>query len=65
MIDERILEILACPKCENEVVYIKDGFICSNCKLLFRVEDSIPNFLIDEAEELNDEEIKKYISEKS
>ncbi|MDD5305938.1 MAG: Trm112 family protein [Deltaproteobacteria bacterium] len=43
--------ILACPKCKGPLAEHKDpeGFACEACKLLYKVEDEIPNFLIDEA----------------
>jgi uncharacterized protein YbaR (Trm112 family) len=30
----------------------ESGFECGACRLLYRIEDGIPNFLIDEAEAL-------------
>ncbi|HDH97130.1 MAG TPA: Trm112 family protein [Proteobacteria bacterium] len=49
--DPEFVKILCCPKCRGEVEPRRDagGFVCHNCKLLFRVQDGIPNFLIDEA----------------
>ena len=46
-----LLEILACPKCKGSLTEIiePEGFVCPECKLLYKVEDDIPNFLIDEA----------------
>ena len=54
-VDPALLEILACPKCKGELTYRPDpeeAFVCHGCRLRFRVEDGIPNFLIDEAESL-------------
>ncbi len=52
MIDEALLEILACPKCKGDLEYDRedDKLICNACRLKFRVEDDIPIMLIDEAE---------------
>ncbi len=52
MIDEALLEILACPKCKGDLEYDReeDKLICHACRLKFRVEDDIPIMLIDEAE---------------
>ena len=53
-IPKELLEILACPKCKGDLVYIespKEGFGCPTCRLFYKVEDGIPNFLIEEAEE--------------
>ena len=59
MLDKKLLEILACPKCKGDLEYEidqkndKDGkLICKACKLIYRVEDDIPIMLIDEAEKL-------------
>ncbi len=60
MIDKNLLEILACPKCKGDLIYTEKEFICLNCKLLFKIEDDIPNFLIDEAIQLSDEDLEKY-----
>ena len=60
MLDQKLMEILACPKCKGELEYKVDQdndkngqLICQNCKLLYRVEDDIPIMLIDEAEKIN------------
>ncbi len=54
MIDEKLLEILACPKCKASVHYNegKDGLVCDACKLEYPIRDDIPVMLIDEAKEL-------------
>ena len=51
-LDEKLLEILRCPKCkgELEVEQEQNGFICHACKLRYPVVEGIPNFLISEAE---------------
>ena len=52
VLDESLLEILACPKCKGELEYEKeeDQLVCHNCRLIFRIEDDIPIMLIDEAQ---------------
>ena len=61
MLDQELLDILACPKCKGELQYKpqpsddKNGeLICQGCKLIYQVEDDIPIMLIDEAKPLND-----------
>ena len=61
MLDKKLLEILACPKCHGELEYRPDKendkngeLICHQCKLVFRVEDDIPIMLLDEAETLKE-----------
>jgi uncharacterized protein YbaR (Trm112 family) len=51
MLDKELLEILACPKCKGDLEYDaeKDTLTCQHCRLIYKVEDNIPNMLIDEA----------------
>jgi hypothetical protein len=46
-----LIEILACPKCKGPLKQEDEpqGFACPACNLLYKIEDDIPNFLIDEA----------------
>ena len=52
MLDKRLLDILACPKCKGELEYDKKNskLICHKCRLRYRIKDDIPIMLIDEAE---------------
>ena len=52
MLNKKLLDILACPKCKGDLEYKKneDQLICSKCRLRYRIEDDIPIMLIDEAE---------------
>ena len=54
-IDQKLLEILACPKCKGdlELTEEEDGLICHSCKLLYPIKDDIPIMLIDEAIEID------------
>lgn len=49
--DKELAALLACPKCRGAVVLKADesGFVCAACRLVYLIEDGIPNFLIDEA----------------
>ena len=53
-ISKELLDIVACPKCKQKVFLKPDesGFVCENCKLLYPIEEGLPNFLIDEARPL-------------
>ena len=55
MLSEKLLEMLACPKCKGEVTYDRsnDKVTCEPCKLAYPVRDGIPVMLVDEATELN------------
>jgi uncharacterized protein YbaR (Trm112 family) len=48
-----LLEIVRCPKCLGKLVERdsdgENGLACETCRLLYLVENEIPNFLIDEA----------------
>ena len=57
-IDEKLLEILACPKCKGGIRLKDDqsGLICDQCKLLYPIKDDIPIMLIDEAIKLEQSE---------
>lgn len=52
MLKKKLLEILACPKCHGNLKYLKgkNGLLCKKCNLLYKIEDGIPNMLIEEAE---------------
>ena len=54
MLDPRLLEILACPRCKGPLLPLPDhsALDCQACRLRFRVEKGIPIMLIDEAEPL-------------
>lgn len=54
-VKKELLDILACPKCKQEVEYDEenDRLICEECKLAYPIEDEIPIMLIDKAEKLD------------
>lgn len=54
MLDQQLLEILACPKCKGDLEYHENEqyLLCNTCRLKYRIEDDIPIMLIDEAEPL-------------
>lgn len=52
-LDKRLLDILACPNCHGEVVYLEDQDVIEcrgQCRYRYPVRDAIPIMLIDEAE---------------
>lgn len=51
MLDPRLLDILACPRCKGPVAPEDDHsrLICAACQLQYRVDDGIPIMLVDEA----------------
>ena len=50
-LDEKLLEILVCPKCKGELDYRRDAseLACQHCRLRYPIRDGIPIMLIDEA----------------
>lgn len=56
-LSQEIISILACPKCKGslEPVAEPEGFGCRACALLYKTEDNIPNFLIEEASQWGDQ----------
>lgn len=54
MLDERLLEILVCPKCKGELKYrtTPEELVCPACALRYEVRDGIPIMLVDEAKPL-------------
>ncbi len=56
MIDQSLLEILACPKCKGKVHYNKDEdtLVCDACALAYPIRDDIPVMLVDEAQPVSE-----------
>lgn len=58
--DEKLLEIIACPKCKGELVCHtrpedeKEELICRACNLAYPVQGEIPILLEEEARSLGD-----------
>lgn len=50
-IDKELLDILACPKCKNDLTLSPDetSIICNTCRVRYPIKDDIPILLIDEA----------------
>ena len=51
MIDQDLLEILACPACKTPVHLEGDRIVCDTCGRRYPIRDGIPVMLIDEAEQ--------------
>ena len=61
MIDEKLLDIMACPKCKGEVKEKGMFLLCRKCGLAFPVLDgSIPNMIVEEAWPLKKAEKSKF-----
>jgi hypothetical protein len=55
MLDQKLLDILACPKCKGQLEYRpqEQKLLCWSCKLGYKIKDDIPVMLIDEAEPIS------------
>lgn len=56
MLNQELLDILACPKCKGPVILRDDnsGLVCEACRLLYEIIDDIPVMLIDQAISLDE-----------
>ena len=54
MLDQKLLDILVCPKCKGDLEYRRadSELACTACRLRYEVRDGIPIMLIDEAKPL-------------
>ena len=50
MIDQELLNILACPACKGEVELKNERIVCRSCGRKYPIRDGIPIMLVDEAE---------------
>ncbi len=48
-IPDELLEILVCPLGKKPLRLENDTLVCTNCGARFKIEDGIPNMLLDEA----------------
>jgi uncharacterized protein YbaR (Trm112 family) len=51
MIDPKLVEILACPACDDRPpVHLEgEGLRCDRCKRLYPIRDGIPEMLVESA----------------
>lgn len=51
MLDDKLLEILVCPRCKGELEHrtAPEELACHSCELRYPVKDGIPVMLVDEA----------------
>lgn len=54
MINQDLLEILACPECKGPVKLDeeKKGLVCEKCQLIYPIQEGIPVMLVDKAQKL-------------
>jgi uncharacterized protein len=46
-LSKELFDVLACPVCKGSLKYTakKDGLSCAKCKVVYNIEDGIPNLL--------------------
>ncbi len=61
--DKKLLEILVCPISKESLTFDEDSqeLISVRAKLAYPIRDGIPVMLVDEARELSQVELEKYI----
>jgi uncharacterized protein YbaR (Trm112 family) len=49
-----LLDVLVCPKCKGELGRRETppAFVCERCRLVYAIEDDLPNLIIEEAKPL-------------
>ena len=60
MINQKLLDILVCPKTHSSLVLHGDELISKEAKLAYPIRDGIPIMLIEEARKLSQEELEKF-----
>jgi len=56
MIQQRLLDILVCPKCKGALEHItepKEELHCQACRVAYLVRDGIPDMIIEDARSLD------------
>lgn len=54
-LDEKLLTILACPKCKQKVRQDGDWVVCDVCRLKYPIHENIPYMTADDAVSLDEE----------
>jgi uncharacterized protein YbaR (Trm112 family) len=63
-LDPQLLEILVCPEDKGPLVYLEDEDTLYNPRLhrRYRIDDGIPNLLVDEAESVDEAEHERLMA---
>ena len=63
-LDQRLLDVLACPEDKGPLWYFEDDEILYNPRLrrVFEIDNGIPVLLIDESKEVSDDEHQRLTS---
>ena len=57
MIEQSLLDILACPQCKEPIRQDEENsvLVCDKCRIKYPVRDGIPVMLVEEAEPFGDD----------
>ena len=58
MIDQKLLEILVCPKTQDDLILVEQELFSKKAMLAYPIRDGIPVMLENEARKLKSEDIK-------
>ena len=63
-LDQRLLDILACPEDKGPLLYVEDEDVLYNARLrrAYAITDGIPVLLIDEARPVEDDEHERLVA---
>ncbi|MBC7264486.1 MAG: Trm112 family protein [Chloroflexi bacterium] len=61
MLDQELLDILACPACKTKVTLVKESWlVCENCGRKYPIDaDDIPHMLIEIGDKYRDIPVEK------
>ena len=54
MLNPDLLATLCCPKCRGALSAGDVSLVCARCRLVYSIDDGIPNLLLDEAKPLSE-----------
>lgn len=58
--NNKLLDILVCPECGNQLKLDEQSLICKACRLAYPIKDNIPVMLVEQARQLSFDEAKQY-----
>lgn len=61
MINEKLLNLLCCPKCKTEINERKMFLLCNDCNKAYPVLGNIPDMLIEDAWSIEKAKKDKYM----
>jgi len=50
MLDDKLLQLLACPACGGDVVLKAERVVCTQCQRKYPIKEGIPVLLVEQSE---------------